>query len=274
MHRLSQRVLSTLALTVLILLAIPLSVQAAFEQSVSNSCIECHRGLEDSGLSQPVELWSKSVHAQVGNTCDGCHGGDPNDASKKSMSAENHFYASPKEDEIVDFCGKCHQELANNFKMSAHAETGEQACIGCHGSHTIRRISLDIINEELCSTCHDYEPAQKLKGMLLELHEGFRLAESKLQLIKGFPTGPAHEDLKKLWKELRQVRMLAHTFDIPRIATEAVKVKASIAEIDGKIEKLSTLSKERSRWGYITILIFMGLIVLTFFYNKQNQDLD
>ncbi|MEE9259360.1 MAG: hypothetical protein V3U37_07425 [Nitrospinaceae bacterium] len=243
-------------------------------QDGPNSCIDCHRDLEDKRLSEPVTLWSKSVHAEVGNTCDGCHGGDPDDSGKNSMAEENNFYAAPKKEEIVEFCGKCHKELSENFMTSAHGETGEQTCIDCHGTHTIRRISIDIINEDLCSECHEYESAGELKSILMGLHHNFQLAESRLQLVKGFPTDPVRKDLKKIWRDLRQVRMISHTFDVSQVEDEAKKVNASIMEVGREIVRLAKMAEDRAFWGYITILVFIGLVILTYFYIKQSRELD
>lgn len=254
--------------------ALPFNARAAFVQDGPNSCIDCHRDLEDKRLSEPVTLWSESVHAKVGNTCDGCHGGDPDDSGKNSMAAENNFYAAPKKEEIVEFCGKCHKELSENFMTSGHGETGEQTCIGCHGTHTIRRISIDIIKEDLCSGCHEYESAKELKNILMGLHKNFQLAESRLQLVKGFPTDPVRKDLKKIWKDLRQVRMISHTFDVSQVEDEAKKVNASIMEVHREIERLAKIAGDRGFWGYITILIFIGLAILTYFYNKQSRELE
>ena len=127
-----------------------------------NSCIDCHSNLENKRLSAPVSLWSKSVHAEVDNTCYGCHGGDSDDHTENSMSAAKNFIAVPQEDDIVKFCGKYNQGLSENFMASAHGATGQPTCIGCYRSHTIHRISLDIINEKNFTECHDYDPAGKL----------------------------------------------------------------------------------------------------------------
>ena len=95
-----------------------------------NSCIDCHSKLENKRLSAPVSLWSKSVHAEVGNTCDGCHGGDSDDHTENSMSAAKNFIAVPQEDDIVKLCGKCNQGLSDNFMTSAHGATGQPTCSG------------------------------------------------------------------------------------------------------------------------------------------------
>lgn len=248
--------------------------RAAFKKEAANSCVDCHKTLSDKRLTRPLALWLESVHAEVGNTCDGCHGGDPNDATENSMSKENRFYAAPAEEDIVTFCGKCHQELSEHFMASAHGTTGTQTCIDCHGSHTIRRISVNIIHPDKCSGCHDYENPGKLKNILESLHEKFHQAESKIKRIRGFPTDPLKKDLEKIWNKLRQVRMISHTFEVPLIEAEAETVMATLARTDLKINQSLELAASRKRWGYVTVMIFIGLALLTYFYNKRNQNLD
>lgn len=245
--------------------------EAVVQPGLENSCINCHQSLPDKRLSQPVQLWSESVHAEVGNTCDGCHGGDPKETSKKAMSRENHFYAAPKEGEVASFCGKCHQEIAKNYMGSTHGMLGNPDCKYCHGSHSIHRISADIINPKKCSVCHEYTAPEKLKNILQSLHDPFHKAENKVKRINGFPTEPVEKDLKKIWKDLRQVRMIAHTFDIPLIQAKAKDVTAEITETTLEIDRLIGLSQARRKWGLLVVLVFMGLAVLTYFYNKAES---
>lgn len=255
-------------------LAFPPAVEGVFDKNLSNSCIDCHSASPDKRLSQPFVLWSKSVHAQVGNTCDGCHGGNPRDSSENAMSKENRFYGVPQREQITSFCGKCHQELSKDFKKSIHWQTGARNCVDCHGSHTIQRISLEIINEDKCGECHGYAKPEKLKQVLSSLHDRFHAAKDKVKLIAGFPTAPVEKDLDKAWKKLRQVRMVSHTFDVPRVQAEAKPVLALIAKTDSKIDRLVKRGEDRRDWGYVVIFVFLFLALLTYFYNKQYREMD
>ena len=253
----------------LIMLA-SVSAEAAFQTGMENSCIQCHSKLDDVRLVQPFQQWQESVHAEVGNTCDGCHGGNPQDATMASMSATNNFRSAPKEGEVVAFCGKCHQELADNFENGFHGAQGEPTCINCHGSHTIHRISVDIIQPEKCTSCHEYDSPQRLKTILQDLRENFQSAKTELEQIKGFPLKTLKSNLKNVWHKLRHVRMVAHTFDIEQINTEAIEVKALLAETEKEIDKLIETSQSRKIWGTLTVGLFLLLFALTYFYNKDN----
>lgn len=255
--------------TLVCLSAIP--AEAAFQEPLKNSCITCHRDLADERLSRPVTLWASSVHAEVGNTCDGCHGGDPNDPTEKSMSDGKRFYLGPKEEEVTGFCGKCHQELSEYFKQSAHWATGTQNCIQCHGTHTVQRISIEIIDPEKCGTCHDYESADKLKTVLLGLHDRFGASKEKIQHIQGLPIHPLENELDKVWSQLRQVRMVSHTFDMTRIEKKADEVQALMATMETEIIRLEGMERERKFLGWGLIALFSALSIATYLYNRTEK---
>ncbi len=246
--------------------------EAAFQTGADNSCIACHSKLDDARLVQPFQQWQESVHAEVGNTCDGCHGGNTQDNTQESMSVENGFLSAPKSGEIVSFCGKCHQELSKNFENGFHGAAGEPTCIDCHGTHTIRRISVDIISQEKCTQCHDYESPEKLKNILQDLHGNFQSATLKLEQVKGFPTKTLKADLKKVWEQLRHVRMVSHTFDLEQISGEAKEVKALLGHAEEDINKLVATDQKRRVWGAFTVALFLVLFVLTYFYNKEDGE--
>ena len=61
-------------LSYLIILSISLSNLSLYGQK--NSCIECHKELEDD-LLVPVEAFKMDIHQQFGLSCSDCHGGNP-----------------------------------------------------------------------------------------------------------------------------------------------------------------------------------------------------
>lgn len=244
---------------------------AAFQEPLKNSCITCHRDLTVERLSLPVTQWASSVHAEVGNTCDGCHGGDPNDPTEEAMSQSHRFYLGPKEEEVTGFCGKCHQELSEYFKQSAHWATGTQNCIQCHGTHTVQRISIEIIDPEKCGTCHEYESADKLKTVLLGLHDRFGASRGKIKNIQGLPTQPLEDDLGKVWSQLRQVRMVSHTFDMTRIVKKAEEVQSLMLTMESEIARLEGMERERKLLGWGLIALFVALSIATYLYNRTER---
>ncbi len=189
------------------------------------------------------------------------------------MSRENGFKGVPEEEQIASFCGKCHQEISKNFAGSPHGMLGQPTCKYCHGSHTIKRIGDQIIREDKCTMCHEYESPAKLKEVLQVLHRQFQEAENKVKLINGFPTEPLEKDLKENRKNLRQVQRTVHKFDLSLIQTKAEDVKTKITQTTLEIDRLIELTQNRKKWGLLIVLVFIGLTILTYFYNKQSQEM-
>lgn len=243
-----------------------LSTEAAKE----NSCINCHQTLDDERLKNPVSLWSGSVHAEVGNSCDTCHGGNPEVATVDAMSKDAGFLAVPKEDETVAFCGKCHQELAGRYMDSLHGMLEMLTCINCHGTHAIKRISVDIINRDRCMECHDYEEPEKLLNILRSLHENFNSSKNRLKKITSLPTLRIDLELDKTRKKLRQVRMISHTFDIPLIQDEADSIEKRLKKTSLEIDRLHAMEETRKLLGLVAVPIFILLAAATYLYNRES----
>ena len=92
------------------LLLIGVGSAVAAEETV---CQQCHAGL-DSHLSEPVELWQTSVHADNGVSCHDCHGGDPTDFDM-AMSPDRGFIGAPEYEEVPKFCGRCHIGVKEDY---------------------------------------------------------------------------------------------------------------------------------------------------------------
>ena len=229
------------------------------EMVKDNSCVNCHRTLDEERLKLPVALWAGSVHAEVGNTCDTCHGGDPKVATVEAMSKDAGYLGAPEEDETVAFCGKCHQELAGRFLTSQHGSLEALTCINCHGTHTIKRISTEIINRDRCTECHEFDEPQKLLTTLRSLHENFTVTKNRLKDIKSLPTLRIDAELDKTRKKLRQVRMITHTFDIPLIQEEADSIEKRLKKTALEIDRLYDMEKQRKLLGFIAVPIFILL---------------
>lgn len=245
------------------------SLQSKVEGGANNSCIKCHAILLDKRLNKPVDLWASSIHAEVGNTCDGCHGGDPKDLTGRSMSLENGFQGAPNENEVASFCGKCHQDLSDKYMTSLHWKKRAQSCVDCHGFHAILRSSSEIVTEEKCGECHDYDVADKLNNILQSFHGRIKTSEEQAKLISGFPTEPITEELNKVRKGFRQIRRVSHTTDFKLMEIEVEKVNALLESTNSEIGRLQALGKERRLIGYALIATFLLLAFVTYFYNKR-----
>lgn len=258
------------AIFVLLLLLPNLSF--AEEPAKVSVCLSCHREM-GGGLAQPVSLWEKSIHAQLGNNCEGCHGGDPNDEAL-AMSPEKGFVGSPKPEEIPDFCGKCHVGVMENYKKSPHYSAFRRgigpSCVTCHKSHDVERASFDLIDETLCSQCHSYENGRKMK-------QAFISAELELQKMKstfhkldrrGMPVRKFEE---KLFAERNALHQMTHTLDVMEIEKKTELVLTNLEVM--KQETAALWKKVKKRWA-IGSLVGLFLILFILLLIKLHRSLE
>ena len=94
--------------------------------SCANSCIECHKGIED--IREPYIKMAKKIAKKAkeagvdGNSCVVCHGGNPKATTKseahsgtvayfKAHPGPKEFYPDPGSPWInKNTCGMCHKE--------------------------------------------------------------------------------------------------------------------------------------------------------------------
>jgi len=180
------------AAALLLLAAAPVSAQTP-----ATACIQCHGNpdLFDSTQVAQVQHFLAGIHAEVGISCQDCHGGNPDpalaedgDAAMDPGYAPNPFRGAPKRTAIPDFCGRCHSDptFMKKFKpdprvdqeteywTSVHGKRLSQGdvnvatCVDCHGVHGILRINnteapvFPTHVAETCGRCH--ADPQHMKG--------------------------------------------------------------------------------------------------------------
>jgi hypothetical protein len=126
-----------------------------------NACAACH-SLQPGTSVQITEAWSKSVHANRGVGCVGCHGGDPTqNEALAAMSPQAGFVGSLSGDNSRRACVLCHTQAEQSYFQGAHGrgEAGGAAptCVTCHGSHDVPPASADLFlgtQERRCGSCH------------------------------------------------------------------------------------------------------------------------
>ncbi len=129
------------------------------EAEAQNSCLECHRELED-GLRAPVEAFKNDIHQKFGLTCVSCHGGNEKEDDLESAK-DSSFKGTPGRKQIPAFCGDCHQDsdyirkynpslridqlglywTSQHGKLLKKGDIKVAVCIDCHGSHGILEAS-------------------------------------------------------------------------------------------------------------------------------------
>lgn len=221
-------------------------------------CLQCHGG-QQGRLGEPVPQWRESIHAANGNSCHGCHGGDPSDMAN-AMSPERGFVGVPADDDIPAFCGRCHVGVLEDYLKSAHGQalgSGGPQCVTCHGNHAVKKASLELINQEDCSRCHEYGRAEELKAAMAETEGRFVALELDLTDLK-----QRGQDIKTLQEGLFATRnefhRLFHSVDVDKVKEQAAGFQGKIWEMDGKVGAIREELSNRKLWGGIVT----GLLVL------------
>mgnify|MGYP002397531159 CR=1 FL=1 len=249
-HHLSLTLACLTALT--LFLAPPAAL--ANEESV---CLQCHANLERQ-LSEPVALWRESIHAANGISCHNCHGGNPSDFGL-AMAPESGFIGAPDSTEIPDFCGRCHIGVRDDYLASAHGQArleGGPHCVNCHSNHRVAAASLDLIDPQLCSNCHRYERAERLKKALTKTESSMTGLEQELADL--FRLGVVVRDKQDaLFAVRNDYRRLAHSVDVEQVEAETTKFAERIDAIQGDIDATHTELTQRKVIGAVIVALLL-----------------
>lgn len=257
-----------LSLVLVTLLPLP----AAFAQETTEPvCIECHSKLPEK-YSQPVRLWRGSIHAENGIYCNGCHGGDPNDAAN-AMNPARGFLGAPKEPAIPAFCGRCHVGVLKDYLNSAHGRklgNGGPTCVTCHGNHQVVKASLDLINEKSCSRCHSYERARVIRAAMQDTETLVVTIDGRIAAFK-----KVGADTEKLEQELFAVRnrfhTLFHNVNVELVKQESAGIQADLKKISVVLDRLDDARQKRTVAGAVAVSVML-LIALVLHLLRKTFD--
>ncbi|MGA1195232.1 MAG: cytochrome c3 family protein [Candidatus Latescibacterota bacterium] len=188
----------------------------------ANTCITCHKELDEAHLSAPVKGMELDIHARRGLSCVDCHGGDAtSDDIDESMSADKGYVGVPDRNELPQFCGKCHQDAAfmrqfnpslrvdqvELYWTSVHGQklnSGDEkvaTCVDCHNVHGILpssdpRSSVYATNvPQTCGRCHadaEYMASYGIPTHQLEQYQ--KSVHGRMLLESGGRGAPACND--------------------------------------------------------------------------------
>jgi hypothetical protein len=237
--------------------------------AAENVCVTCHEALPGS-LSEPVRLWKKSIHAASGIFCNDCHGGDPVDAAA-AMTRERGFIGIPTEKAIPELCGRCHPGVRKDFSASRHGKAlghGGPTCVTCHGNHDVTPASLDIINKERCSTCHDYGRALAIREAMTTTEGTIVAIEEELASVK--KTGMETEKLdQKVFAARNRFHTLFHEVNIQRVRNESESVRKELAAVKADLAEIQRTLLRRKFTGAAVVAFFLLSALLLILLRKS-----
>ena len=217
----------------------------------------------------PVPEWRQSVHAEVEVSCDACHGGDPREEDADlSMSEQAGFLDGPAWTELADYCGVCHEAIAQSFdagRFGRAMSRGQRVptCATCHmanGHRILAAVPADLLTDERCPHCTAVEdPAGALETLA-------RVREAELGVLalvaaverKGI-------DLTDVRRESERVRDrwadAVHSFDRMRVIEGRSETMARLRDLATVADGFGREADDRRRFGLIALAALAVLLV-------------
>jgi nitrate/TMAO reductase-like tetraheme cytochrome c subunit len=254
----------------IVTLALATAASAAGNEPI---CIQCH----DSDMMKPEfrkipAEWRQSWHYQNGVACNDCHGGDPVDAGM-AMSPQRGFVGAPKYQAVPEFCGKCHIGILKNYLEGGHGKALKASgrgpnCVTCHGSHTIRKASIDIINEQRCTQCHTYERAKIMKQALFATEKKLRDLDAALKKLstQGIYT---EEQGRALFRVEAEFRTLFHTVDVSLVKQKTDGFMQQLDGLQKNVDALFTELQSRRNFSGFLLLLFVAMGVVAYLLSRD-----
>lgn len=238
-------------------------------------CLDCHTSsLMPAKYRKIPAEWRTSVHYKNGVSCQGCHGGDPKDASRAMLPGAG-FVGVPKPKEVPGFCGKCHLGIKDSFLASGHGKalmtTGRGPnCVLCHGSHNIQIATINIIQPQRCGICHKYDRARTMKAALFSTEVKIHRIQQGLQTLKAGLIS-THAEQQALFQTQAEYRTLFHTVDVTLVESKTAEFSKKLATISQQVQKGFQELKFRQNFAVLLMLIFIGLGITIFLISRRSK---
>lgn len=241
----------------------------------ATACLDCH----DSDMMGPAFRdipadWEKSRHFQNNVSCHDCHGGDPTDTAM-AMSPERGFAGKPQYSEVPDFCGKCHIGILKNYLESGHGKALKASqsgpnCVTCHGSHSIQKADINIIDEKRCSQCHTYERAMAMKQALFAAEKKIRDVRDGLRELEAAGVFTEEEE-KTIFNTEAEFRTLFHSVDVSLIKDRSDGFVKKLEQIEAREKSVFRELEFRKNFSAFLMLVFLGLGAVFFLLSKAPE---
>ena len=157
------------------------------------TCVTCHDAEIDESLAVPVAEWRESVHATHLVSCDACHGGDPRlEDGDESMSEEAGFLDNPSWTEMADYCGVCHEAIAESYEIGRLGRAISNGilvptCATCHmrqGHRILASVPEEIVTRDVCPDCPGVTDPDRCVGILHDVRAEKALLVSRIAAVE------------------------------------------------------------------------------------------
>jgi hypothetical protein len=183
-----------------------------------------------------------------------------------AMSPERGFIGAPDEGEIPAFCGRCHVGVLEDYHASAHGQAlgaGGPQCVTCHSSHRIIRASIDLLNPQDCSRCHEYGRAEELRQAVSGTDALITGLENDLAELHRLGLGT--ERLSGMVFSLRNdFHRLFHSVDVEKVRFKTAVFEQDLGKIADEVAAIRDDLGQRKLWGgvIVVLLVLAGVCAL------------
>ena len=130
--------------------------------------------------------------------------------------------------------------------------SGGPTCVTCHGSHEVKKVTIELINEKSCSRCHTYARAAEIKAAMAEAEKRIVGIETKLKTYQR--EGVDTEAMgKTLFSARNRYHRLFHEVNTTKVRNESVQIKADLSKIERTINNIETEKQRRKIIGAIAV---------------------
>lgn len=246
-------------------LALTFSQGVKAEESV---CVTCHQGVSE----QLVNDWKQSIHFENGVTCHDCHGGNPHDEAS-AMDPKSGFKGVPSVGQIPNLCGTCHVGVKDNYAGSLHGQAGASGpnCVTCHTAHHQQKASLDLIQPELCGSCHSFDRAQEIKTSMATVENKIEGLDHRIYNlhVEGYDV----KNLKGgLFATRNRFHRLTHQINVGLIQKQTAEFSQSLLRLEEEAVAFEKTEARRRIFGIIFILFLLGASAYCGWYYKNHLD--
>ncbi|KIH77287.1 hypothetical protein SAMN05660860_02118 [Geoalkalibacter ferrihydriticus] len=240
------------------------------------SCIGCHAGLPGKQGEESIAQWRDSIHHRHGVFCVSCHGGDPTLMTMEAMSPERGFVGVPEEGDVPAFCGRCHVGVEEDYHNSAHGQAlgaGGPECVTCHGSHAVQIATIELINPQDCSRCHDYGRAGELRSAMEQTE--IMIVDLEGELEKLHRHGVATDVLEgRLFALRNDFHRLLHSVDVDKVRRRTADFRLKLGDIQNEVDHHRAELGQRKLIGagVVVLLLIASVLFGQLYRNYREQE--
>jgi hypothetical protein len=151
--------------------------------------------------------------------------------------------------------------------IALQQEEAVPSCIYCHGSHGVQKARANLINEEKCSLCHEYDRALQIKKAMNNIETDIERKSEEIAIIKEKGIQPSGVE-DRLFDTRNTFHRISHELRVEVVLDITNEMKQKLSEIDQTLTEAHAEISKRRTVGLFFILFCVLVIILITAYRK------